>query len=89
MKKKYIQGENESKPIKILGKNSNKWYDKTEDFFFKKKKKEKRIYVHWSFGCMPSFQASLSLWYLTSVQAYWYWNLDLIYVNMLLRSVTV
>lgn len=41
MKKKYIQGENESKPIKILGKNSNKWYDKTEDFFFKKKKKEK------------------------------------------------
>lgn len=41
MKKKYIQGENESKPIKILGKNSNKWYDKTEDFFFIKEKERK------------------------------------------------
>lgn len=39
--KKNLQGENESKPIKILGKNSKKWYDKTEDFFFIKEKERK------------------------------------------------
>ena len=45
----------------------------------KRKKKEKRImFIGVLVACL----------HLTSVQAYWYWNLDLIYVNMLLRSDT-